>query len=66
MFTLRFFAVFLLISLVPIAGKSSIVPCGGTFDEFIETVKQEALDRGTSQETIDGFLASVEHDPDVI
>ena len=66
MLTLRVFAIFLLISLVPIAGKSSIVPCGGTFEEFIEVVKQEALDRGTDQETIDGFLASVEHDPDVI
>lgn len=66
MLTLRVFAVFLLISFVPIAGKSSIVPCGGTFEEFIEAVKQEALDRGTDQETIDGFLASVEHDPDVI
>lgn len=66
MMTLKVFSTFLLISLVPITVKSSIVPCGGTFEEFIGAVKQEALDRGTDQETIDGFLASVEHDPDVI
>ena len=66
MITLRLFTVFLIISFLPLSGKASIVPCGGTFEEFVVSVKQEALNRGTSQAIIDEFFSTVEHDPDVI
>ena len=66
MLNLRVFSLILLLSFIPLSGKASIVPCGGTFEEFVTSAKQEALNRGTSQATIDAFLATVEHDPDVI
>lgn len=66
MLNLRVFSLILLLSFIPLSGKASIVPCGGTFEEFVTSAKQEALNRGTSQDTIDAFFATVEHDPDVI
>ena len=66
MLTLRIFLIVLTFSFFPLSGTASIVPCGGTFEEFVTSAKQEALNRGTSQVTIDAFFATVEHDPDVI
>ncbi len=42
------------------------VPCGGPFPNFIGDLKREALERGFDRRTIDGFLAEVSRDPDVI
>ena len=42
------------------------VPCGGDFPAFVEGLKEEALGRGIDRSTVDGFLANVALDPDVI
>ena len=38
-------------------------PCGGTFSNFIQDLKTEALSRGHSRTTVDTFFASARQDP---
>ncbi len=46
--------------------SASIVPCGGSFESFVEAVRQEGINRGHAPATVDAFLGSARHDPEII
>ena len=66
MVSLRAVFLILLLSFISLGVRASIVPCGGTFEGFLASFRQEAMARGWSQATIDEFLVTAELDPDVI
>ena len=43
-----------------------VVACGGSFTSFVNDMKSEARSKGHNKSTVDGFFASVAHDPKVI
>lgn len=45
---------------------ASIVPCGGSFDAFVDRMKTEARAQGFDRTTTDRFFAPVRQDPAVI
>ncbi len=42
------------------------VPCGGSFDEFVDGLRAEAISSGYEKQAVDGFFDRAMHDPDVI
>ena len=48
------------------AGMAQAVPCGGSFSNFIGSMKAEALSKGYSQNVIDQFFNSARQDTKVI
>ncbi len=58
--------VFVIMGTMPASAFSETLPCGGSFDAFVDSVRQESVARGYSPSTVDAFLANVEPDPDVI
>ncbi|MEL6643084.1 MAG: lytic murein transglycosylase [Pseudomonadota bacterium] len=55
----------LLIALAPMTAQAA-VPCGGSFDEFIGRMKDEAVRQGHDRGVVERFFASAQFDPAVI
>ncbi|MCY4541721.1 MAG: lytic murein transglycosylase [Rhodobacteraceae bacterium] len=52
--------------LLPHMVNASVVPCGGSFESFVENVRQEGIGRGHDPAMVDSFLQHASHDPEVI
>jgi lytic murein transglycosylase len=48
------------------SGTLAQAQCGGSFNEFVARIKQEAITQGHAAKTVDQFFASVRQDPSVI
>ncbi|WP_101068726.1 lytic murein transglycosylase [Roseovarius salinarum] len=57
------FLVALLLSATAVTAQT---PCGGSFDSFVNDLKQEAVSRGHDRATVERFFAPVRRDPSVI
>jgi len=60
------FILTLSMSLLMASATNAAVSCGGTFSDFVSSVKTEAMARGHSKASVNRFFAGARQDPSVI